>query len=97
MPKVRLDQLVVQRGLAPSRERARALILAGQVTVDDRPATKAGTVSTTIALGAPMRAASALTDFIARNCWRRGRRRGVGRVIQFTSRRCAPMYVRIKL
>ncbi len=43
MPRIRLDQLVVQRGLAPSRERARALILAGQVTVDDRPATKAGT------------------------------------------------------
>jgi 23S rRNA (cytidine1920-2'-O)/16S rRNA (cytidine1409-2'-O)-methyltransferase len=43
MPRVRLDQLVVERGLAPSRERARAMILAGQVTVDDRPATKAGT------------------------------------------------------
>jgi 23S rRNA (cytidine1920-2'-O)/16S rRNA (cytidine1409-2'-O)-methyltransferase len=43
MPRVRLDQLVVERGLAPSRERARALILAGQVTVDGRPATKAGT------------------------------------------------------
>jgi 23S rRNA (cytidine1920-2'-O)/16S rRNA (cytidine1409-2'-O)-methyltransferase len=43
MPRVRLDQLVVERGLAPSRERARALILAGHVTVDDRPETKAGT------------------------------------------------------
>ena len=43
MTRIRLDQLVVERGLAPSRERARALILAGQVTVDDRPATKAGT------------------------------------------------------
>ena len=43
MPRLRLDQLVVERGLAPSRERARALILAGQVTVDDRPETKAGT------------------------------------------------------
>jgi 23S rRNA (cytidine1920-2'-O)/16S rRNA (cytidine1409-2'-O)-methyltransferase len=43
MPKVRLDQLVVERGLAPSRERARALILAGQVLVGGQPATKAGT------------------------------------------------------
>ena len=43
MPRVRLDQLLVERGLAPSRERARALILAGQVTVDGQPATKAGT------------------------------------------------------
>ena len=33
MPKTRLDQLVVDRGLAPSRERARALILAGHVLV----------------------------------------------------------------
>ena len=39
----RLDQLVVERGLASSRERARALILAGQVLVDGRPAVKAGT------------------------------------------------------
>ena len=40
--RVRLDQLVVERGLAPSRERARALILAGQISVDGRPQTKAG-------------------------------------------------------
>ena len=43
MARERLDQLVVERGLAPSRERARALILAGQVTVDGQPVTKAGT------------------------------------------------------
>jgi 23S rRNA (cytidine1920-2'-O)/16S rRNA (cytidine1409-2'-O)-methyltransferase len=56
MPRARLDQLVVERGLAPSRERARALILAGQVTVDDRPVTKAGTAiddHATVALVAP--------------------------------------------
>ena len=41
--RVRLDQLVVERGLAPSRERARALILAGQVIVNGQPETKAGT------------------------------------------------------
>jgi 23S rRNA (cytidine1920-2'-O)/16S rRNA (cytidine1409-2'-O)-methyltransferase len=38
----RLDQILCDRGLAPSRERARALILAGQVLVDGRPVTKAG-------------------------------------------------------
>jgi 23S rRNA (cytidine1920-2'-O)/16S rRNA (cytidine1409-2'-O)-methyltransferase len=43
MPKSRLDQLLVSRGLAASRERARALILAGHVTVAGRPVTKAGT------------------------------------------------------
>ena len=41
--KIRLDQLLVDRGLAPSRERARALILAGDVTVNGQPAGKAGT------------------------------------------------------
>jgi 23S rRNA (cytidine1920-2'-O)/16S rRNA (cytidine1409-2'-O)-methyltransferase len=41
--RVRLDQLVVDKGLAPSRERARALILAGQVSVDGQPHAKAGT------------------------------------------------------
>ena len=54
--RVRLDQLVVERGLAPSRERARALILAGQVSVDGRPQTKAGTAidrSSEVALIAP--------------------------------------------
>ncbi len=43
-PKVRLDTLLVTRGLAPSRERARALILAGQVRVGSQPAAKAGTL-----------------------------------------------------
>lgn len=40
----RLDTLLVDLGLAASRERARALILAGQVLVDGRMVTKAGAV-----------------------------------------------------
>ena len=43
MARIRLDQLVVEKGLAPSRERARAMILAAQVQVDGRLITKAGT------------------------------------------------------
>lgn len=42
--KRRLDQLCIERGLAPSRERARALILAGKVLVDEQLVTKAGTL-----------------------------------------------------
>ena len=42
MKKQRLDQRVVSEGLAPSRERAKALIMSGVVLVDDTPATKAG-------------------------------------------------------
>jgi 23S rRNA (cytidine1920-2'-O)/16S rRNA (cytidine1409-2'-O)-methyltransferase len=40
--KVRLDKLLVDRGLAASRERAQALILAGKVLVDDQKVEKAG-------------------------------------------------------
>lgn len=42
--KERLDVALVRRGLAPSRERARALIMAGQVFVDDRMVDKPGTL-----------------------------------------------------
>ncbi len=40
--KERLDALLVKRGLAGSRERARALILAGQVVVNEQRLDKAG-------------------------------------------------------
>ncbi len=40
--KIRLDQLLLDRGLADSREKARALILAGQVRVDNQRADKPG-------------------------------------------------------
>lgn len=41
--KVRLDAALVERGLAASRERARALIMAGHVSVNDQKVSKAGT------------------------------------------------------
>ena len=40
--KIRLDQLLVDRGLADSREKAQALILAGQVLVDGQKSDKPG-------------------------------------------------------
>ncbi|HEY3618964.1 MAG TPA: TlyA family RNA methyltransferase [Candidatus Sulfotelmatobacter sp.] len=40
--KIRLDKLLVDRGLAASRERAQALILAGKVLVDDQKLEKSG-------------------------------------------------------
>ncbi|HZP23125.1 MAG TPA: TlyA family RNA methyltransferase [Terriglobales bacterium] len=40
--KVRLDKLLVERGLVPSRERAQALILAGRVLVNEQKLEKAG-------------------------------------------------------
>ncbi len=44
--KTRLDVAVVEKGLAPSRERARALILAGQVRVNGQVVSKAGAAVT---------------------------------------------------
>jgi 23S rRNA (cytidine1920-2'-O)/16S rRNA (cytidine1409-2'-O)-methyltransferase len=44
--KQRLDTLLVERGLVASRERARAMILAGQVLVGGRPGGKAGEMVT---------------------------------------------------
>ena len=40
--KERIDKLLVQKGLAPTREKAQALIMAGQVFVDGRRVEKAG-------------------------------------------------------
>jgi len=40
--KTRLDKLLVERGLTPSRERAQALILAGKILVNEQKMEKAG-------------------------------------------------------
>jgi 23S rRNA (cytidine1920-2'-O)/16S rRNA (cytidine1409-2'-O)-methyltransferase len=56
VPRIRLDQLVTELGLAPSRERARALVLAGQVLVNGQPVTKAGAATpadATVTLATP--------------------------------------------
>ena len=52
MPKQRVDTLLVDRGLAESREKARALLMAGQVLVGGRPVTKAGAL---VDAAAPLR------------------------------------------
>ena len=50
--KVRVDLLLVERGLVPSRERARALILAGRVLVNEQKVDKPGA---TVPQDAPVR------------------------------------------
>lgn len=50
--KLRLDKLLVERGLAETREKAQALILAGQVLIGDQKAQKPGTP---VAADAPLR------------------------------------------
>lgn len=44
MKRQRLDTLLVDKGLVESREKARALIMAGQVDIDGHGAAKAGTM-----------------------------------------------------
>ncbi|MBM4451248.1 MAG: TlyA family RNA methyltransferase [Chloroflexi bacterium] len=44
VPKQRLDSLLVARELAENKSKARALIMAGEVTVDGKPVTKAGSM-----------------------------------------------------
>jgi 23S rRNA (cytidine1920-2'-O)/16S rRNA (cytidine1409-2'-O)-methyltransferase len=43
VPKVRVDVLLVERGLAETRAQAQALIMAGKVRLNGEPALKPGT------------------------------------------------------
>jgi 23S rRNA (cytidine1920-2'-O)/16S rRNA (cytidine1409-2'-O)-methyltransferase len=61
--KIRLDIALLERGLAPSRERARALILAGQVSVNGQVVSKAGTP---VALDARVELATADHPYVSR-------------------------------
>ncbi len=61
--KERLDNLLVDRGLAPSREKARALIMAGQVVVGDHAADKAGQM---VPLEAEIRLKGETNPFVSR-------------------------------
>jgi 23S rRNA (cytidine1920-2'-O)/16S rRNA (cytidine1409-2'-O)-methyltransferase len=61
--KMRLDLLLVERGLVPSRERARALILAGRVLVREQKVDKPGT---TVAGDAPVRLLGDDPEFVSR-------------------------------
>ena len=63
MAKLRLDVLLVQRGLCETRAQAQARILAGDVLVDDRPVTKAGTA---IHEAAPIRLRGEALPFVSR-------------------------------
>ncbi len=58
-----MDRLLVERGIAPSGEKARALILAGTVLVDGAPADKAGTL---VAPDAPLRLREAPHPYASR-------------------------------
>jgi 23S rRNA (cytidine1920-2'-O)/16S rRNA (cytidine1409-2'-O)-methyltransferase len=60
---VRIDRLLVDRGLVPSRERAQRLVMAGEVLVDDRPVTKPGTV---VPAEAVLRLRTAASPYVSR-------------------------------
>ncbi|HEY2730757.1 MAG TPA: TlyA family RNA methyltransferase [Polyangia bacterium] len=62
-PRVRADLALVEQGLAPSREKARALILAGEVLAGDRPIEKAGEL---VEAAAELRLRSAPMPYVSR-------------------------------
>ena len=62
-PKARLDQLLVTRGLADTRAKAQALILAGRVRVDGQVVAKAGTL---IAAAARVEVAAPASPYVSR-------------------------------
>jgi 23S rRNA (cytidine1920-2'-O)/16S rRNA (cytidine1409-2'-O)-methyltransferase len=61
--KTRLDLALVERGLATSRERARALIMAGRVSVDGQVVSKAGAA---VAKGARLEIATPDHPYVSR-------------------------------
>lgn len=63
MEKKRLDILLVDRGLAPTREKARAIIMAGETLVNDSPATKPGT---SYPVDAPIRLRGTVRKYVSR-------------------------------
>lgn len=65
LARERLDVLLVARGLAPSRERARALIMAGEVRIAGQLAPKAGTLVATDAT-IELAATASETRFVSR-------------------------------
>jgi len=60
---VRIDRLLVERGLVASRERARRLVMAGAVLVGDRPVTKPGAE---VADDAPVRLRGEDSPYVSR-------------------------------
>ena len=71
--RVRADLALVEQGLAPSREKARALILAGEVLAGDRPIDKAGDL---VDAGAELRLRSAPMPYVSRGGRQAGARAG---------------------
>jgi 23S rRNA (cytidine1920-2'-O)/16S rRNA (cytidine1409-2'-O)-methyltransferase len=61
--KKRIDKLLVERGLAETREKAQAMIMAGNVLVDEQPVTKAGM---TVAEDAAVRLKEAPHPYVSR-------------------------------
>src|SRR5207249_9157845 len=63
MTRVRIDRLLVERGLVASRERARRLVMAGDVLVGERPVTKPGAE---VAADAEVRLRGADSPYVSR-------------------------------
>ena len=63
MSKERLDTLLVERGFAPTQQKAQAIILTGRVLVDDQPFDKAGVL---VDVDAEIRIKGEISRFVGR-------------------------------
>ena len=61
--KERVDKLLFDKGLVPSREKAKALIMAGQIIVNDKRVDKAGTL---VSIDADIRIRGEVMPFVSR-------------------------------
>ena len=63
MQKIRLDKLLFERGIVPSRQRAQALVLAGKVLVNGQKVEKTGA---TVDVGAEIRLLGPVSKYVSR-------------------------------
>ncbi|RYZ63199.1 MAG: TlyA family RNA methyltransferase, partial [Proteobacteria bacterium] len=67
MDKRRIDQLLVDRGIVTSREKAQRLLLAGEVLVNDMPVSKAGTL---VKLDCEIRLRNPVDHYVSRGAYK---------------------------
>jgi 23S rRNA (cytidine1920-2'-O)/16S rRNA (cytidine1409-2'-O)-methyltransferase len=83
--KIRLDRLLVERGLADTRTKAQAMILAGEVLVDEQKVEKCGALTSA---KAKLRLVGEPLKYVSREGLKQGKLLLIASRSQSTSRCC---------